>query len=169
MKIKFINTYILFFSTVLLTSCWESSSWTEEKRETFRMECESQVYFDTDAICFTGFTFDEIDTVMVIEKNNLTTLDTLYTYANINRNKHDKKYNKYWGDPTSQFNVNNTYEFHIDTDEPYILHNMEMIMWAQYTMAGEGWGCEMGNFIIDKDTIEHQGIIIITKRGVKYE
>lgn len=161
----------IIFSALLisLTGCWNSSSWTEEERETFRTKCESQIYFDTDPICFTGFTYEEIDTVIVLEKDSITTIDTIYIYTRQERSKHDKENQKFWGSPDTEFNVNHSYEFYLESDTPYVLDNMEMIMWAQYTMAGEGWGCEMGNFTIDNEKFEHQGNIYFKKRGFKYD
>lgn len=147
-----------------LTSCW-NADWTEEEREEFRTECESKTEFDVDPICFIGFEYDEIDTIRIIEKDSLDILDTLYIYPKESQSEHDKSSDKIWSSPKVSFNVNHSYEFYLDSDTPYVLDNMEMIMWAQYTMAGEGWGCEMGNFTIDGAEFEHQGNIRFVKRG----
>ncbi|WP_375581421.1 hypothetical protein ABWH96_10585 [Marivirga tractuosa] len=129
MKVKIRN--IVFLSILIaLTGCPISRKWTEEERETFKKKCENQIYFDPDPICFTGFLFEEIDTVTVIEKDSSTNLDTLFIYPAQKRSKYDEQQQKYWGSADVQFNVNHTYEFYLGTDTPYVLDNMEMIMWA---------------------------------------
>ena len=160
---------LILTSLISLTSCWISSTWSKEKREEFKIECESQIYFETGGICFNGFKFDEIDTVTVIEKENTFIIDTLFIYPQQKRNKFDEERQRFSGTPEIKFNVNHTYEFFLESDTPYILDNMEMIMWSQYTMAGEGWGCEMGNFTIDNKKFEHEGGISFRKRGFKYD
>ena len=163
-----VKNIIFLLLIIFLTGCLNSSKWTEEERKAFKSKCSSQIYFNTDPICFTGFEFEEIDTVIVIEKDSVTTLDTLYIYPKQQRDKHDEQYHKYWGASDVQFNVNHTYEFYLGSNKPYVLDNMEVIMWVQYTMAGEGWGCKMGNFTIDNEKFEHEGNIYFTKRGFKY-
>ena len=59
--------------------------------------------------------------------------------------------------------------FYLGEEKPYILDNMEIVMSAQYTMGGEGWGCEMENFTIDNEKFEDSGNIRFKKRGFKYD
>lgn len=162
------NAYLLI-PLFLLVSCW-STEWTEKEREEFSQKCSQKTHFNVGAICFTGFEQDEVTIVKAIEKNGLKILDTILIDVNaIRRSDHDKEYLRYWGSSDIEFNVNHSYEFILGNEEPYVLNNMEMIMWAQYTMGGEGWGCEMGNFTIDEEQFEGIGNICITKRGYEFE
>ena len=163
-----INKIYTLILLITLTSCW-NTNWSEKERKEFSEKCSKQIYFNTGSICFTGFEFNEIREVKAIEKNGLEILDTILMKIEIQRDNHDKNYKRYWGQTDTEFNVNHSYEFILGSDKPYILDNMEMIMWAQYTMGGEGWGCEMGNFTIDNEKFEHRGNICITKRGFKFE
>jgi len=160
---------ILFsvFST-FLTGCWFPSL-TNAKREKFKTKCKSQIYFDTGSICFAGFPFEQIDTIRVVEKDGITPINTLYIYPRQERHNHNTELQEFWGIPEVQFNVNHSYEFYLDSDKPYILDNMEMIIWAQYSMVSKGWGCKMGNFTIDNEKFERQGRIYFKKRGFKYD
>lgn len=154
---------------ISLIGCRTPSSWTEEQREEFKKNCESQIYFDTNSIYFIGFKYEEIDTITIVEKDNRTIIDTLFIYPQQEKDNHDNENQRFWGSPNVQFNINNIYEFYLDSDTPYVLDNMEMIMWEQYTMQGEGWGCLMGDFTIDNQKFDHQGNIYFKKRGFKYD
>ena len=158
----------LLISLLLLTSCW-STEWTEKERKDFSEKCSKQINFNAGSIHFDGFEFNELDNAKVIEKNGLKVLDTIVIKIDTHRGNHDKQHKRYWGGFDIDLNVNHSYEFILGNDEPYVLNNMKMIMWAQYTMGGEGWGCEMGNFTIDNEKFEHQGNIGFKKRGFEYE
>jgi len=153
----------IFLIVLLLCSC-ENSKWTDKERTDFKKKCEGQVYFDTNPIYFSGFEFNEIDTVMIVEKEALVALDTLYIYLESESGKKVYRRIRYSGTPKVQFNISHTYEFYLGSDKPYVLSNMEMIMSPQ-PVAGEGWGCVMRNYSIDKNTFKDKGNINFTKRS----
>ncbi|MTH15596.1 hypothetical protein [Flavobacterium sp. LC2016-01] len=160
---------ILFCLLLSLISCNKLYEWTEKERQDFKTKCSQTIYFIPDPISFTGFEFDEIDSIKVIEKSNLKKISTFFIYLDKENNLNRPEYKTYWTHIEKNLNVNHSYEFYLGKDKPYILNNMEMIMWAQYTMKGEGWGCEMGNFTIDNQKFEHVGNINFTKRGFKLQ
>ena len=155
---------ILILAILSLTSCWESNRWTEEERKDFEKKCDQTIEFDVSPICFEGF--NQQDRIMIIVRNQNIILDTLYTKMRENQNNFDKGYNRYWSThlPKLTFNINNQYDFYLGDDAPYVLSNMEMIMWSQYTQTSEGWGCKMGNYTIDNEKLEHSGNIKFIKR-----
>ncbi len=167
MKLFRIKNLLFIGLSLTLFSCWKSSEWTENERNVFKKKCTETKTFKEGSICFTGFDFNEVNKIKVIEKYKSKPIDTFYIYAEKFRDNHDSIYKQHWADVNKEFNVKNSYEFNIGKDKPYILDNMEMIMWAQYTMGGEGWGCEMGNFTIDNEKFEDVGNIVFTKRGIK--
>ena len=167
MKLPFIKCPFLLLFPLMLFSCLKLNEWTDKEREDFKRKCSETTTFIEGPICFTGFQFEEIDTIKVIEKDNLKEIDTFFIYAEKERDSNDSIYKKNWANIVREINVNNSYEFYLGKDKPYILDNMEMIMWAQYTMMSEGWGCEMGNFTIDNEKFEHVGNINFTKREFK--
>jgi len=152
-------------SLMILTSCWKTR-WSEKERNEFSENCSKQTYFDAGLISFTGFEFKEIDTIEVIEKRHLEIIDTIYII--IDKHRHNKGNKRYMGRTDTQFNVNHSYEFILGNEKPYVLDNMEMIMWAQFTMLSEGWGCVMGKFTIDNKKYEHRSSIDIVKRDFEY-
>ena len=165
MKSFKIKKVLIIFLSITLFSCWKSNEWSEKERNDFKKKCAETKTFKVNPICFTGFEFNEVKSIKIIEKNKSESIDTFHIHAQTFRDKHDSIYKQHWADINKEFNVSNTYEFYIGKDKPYILDNMEMIMWAQYTMGGEGWGCEMGNFTIDDEKFEHTGNIVFKKRN----
>jgi len=160
--------YLIFICLFLsFISCNKSNEWTEKERQDFKIKCSKTIYFKPDPISFTGFEFDEIDSVKVVEKNDSKKVNTFFFHADKENNLNRIEDKIYWAHIENNLNVNHSYEFYLGKDKPYILDNMEMIMWAQYTSNGEGWGCEMGNFTIDNKKFEHIGNINFTKRGFK--
>jgi hypothetical protein len=161
---KYLILICLFFPFI---SCNKLNEWTEKERQDFKIKCSKTIYFNPSPISFTGFEFEEIDSVKVVEKSNSKKINTFFVYVDKENHMNRIEYKIYWANIEQNFNVNNSYEFYLGKDKPYVLDNMEMIMWAQYTMKGEGWGCEMGNFTIDNKRFEHIGNIDFTKRGFK--
>lgn len=156
------NIYLL--SCLTFTLFFAKCGWTEEERANYKFECESQAYFVPEPISFTGYIYNEIDTIVVVEKDSLTIIDTLYIYPQKERSQYDISSKRFWGSTSAQFNINHSYEFYIDSGIPYVLDNMAMIVWAQYTMTGEGWGCLMGDYTIDNKLKEDQANINFYKR-----
>lgn len=166
MKNRKVKYLILIASILILSGCWESNKWTEKEKEEFRAQCSKKVNFDVNAISFTGFNFEEIDTTVIIEKSGSIIIDTLIIYPR--KDSYDESRERYWASPQIQFNVNYKYEFYLGQDKPYILNNMEMVMWPQFSMTSEGYGCVMGNFTIDGEVFLNIANIGFTKRGFKY-
>ena len=154
---------ILYLTILSLTSCW-NSSWTEAERKAFKEKCDSQIYFNIHPIKFTGFEFEEIATIPIVEKDSNKIIDTLFIYPNNQRAAHEIQNQTYSSSPPLKFNKNHSYEFYLGSDAPYILDNMQMIMWPQYTMRGEGYGCVIGNFTIDGEQFEKVGNMHFKKR-----
>lgn len=154
--------FLVFFSC--------KNEWTEKERQDFEKDCSKKTHFEPGNVCFTGFKHEDIDTITIIEKSNSVRVDSFTVYANTINNL-DKPDNneEYWAYIDRRFNIKHNYEFHLGEDKPYILKDMEMIMWAQYTMKGEAWGCEMGNYTIDNEKFEHVGNIYFKKRGFKHK
>ena len=164
MTLKYFKYLLFTIAFVSIKGCWLSNDWTEEERQAFREKCNKQKEFSPNPIIFSGFDLNGTDSILVIKKNNSTAIDTLNIYIEKNRNKWDIENSKYSGTSTKDFNVNNKYEFQIKNETPYILDSMEIVMWAQFTMGGEGWGCVMGNYYVDTNKFEHTGNIYIDKR-----
>ncbi|MBN1534106.1 MAG: hypothetical protein JXA20_15655 [Spirochaetes bacterium] len=68
---------------------------------------------------------------------------------------------------TRALQLKNSYEFIVPGRSPYRLESMKTVMWPQYTMRSEGWGCVMGDCILDGKRYEKDQSPTIVKRGVK--
>ncbi|MFP9098880.1 hypothetical protein ACLI09_07490 [Flavobacterium sp. RHBU_24] len=152
----------------MLTACVESHRWTETEREEFRLKCESTTTFVPESILFSGFSYNEIDIIKVVEREGTMAIDTFYIYTNKEIHGGDTLRNKLWADVDRPFALKNTYDFYLEKSKPYTLTDMEMVMWSQYTMFSEGYGCVMGNFTVDGKRFEQTGNIEFTKRGFTY-
>ena len=161
-----LNILLVLIVATLLGGCW-NSSWTEQERSDFRKKCESQDCIDNPLFCFTGFDFDDIDTILIEEREGDEVIDSMFIYGRPERSSHDEKYQKFWGRLEGQINTNYSYDFYLDKGKPYTLHQMEIIMAPEYTMV-EGWGCRMEIFSIDNDHFEDGGNVNFKKRGFTY-
>ncbi len=62
-----------------------------------------------------------------------------------------------------------TYYFIIPGQKLFVLSDMKMIMWAQFTMFSEGYGCVIGAYKIDAVSFGHNANPDFVKRGFKLE
>lgn len=164
--IKSGNYLVLFISILIFSSCWGMSRWTKEELAEFTRKCKNTSVFEVDPISFSGFDFQEVETIVITEKFKNQVIDT--NTIHVDQVWDGSFREKYWISPSMQMNINHTYEFHIGQGRPYILDSMEMIVWPQFSMFSEGYGCIMGNFKIDSVKFVGMGNINFIKRGFSY-
>jgi len=155
--------YIPFI--VLLTGCF--SHWSEEDREEFEAECTNTKTFSNEVFSFRGFDDAEFYSISVIEYNGTTPIDTFSISVSPARDDFDRKHKRRTGSTDREMNVDYTYHFLIPGQKPYVLSDMKMIIWAQYTMFSEGYGCVMGNYTIDGVRFEQDANPEFVKRNIQ--
>ncbi|AWH86681.1 hypothetical protein HYN59_16910 [Flavobacterium album] len=113
---------------------------------------------------FKGFDNSEFDSIVVQEYNNAVLLDSFKMHVRPAENPLDVENKMRSGSTDRFFNVNYQYHFLIPGQKPFILANMKMVMWSQFTMFSEGYGCVMGDYTIDGIHFEHDGNPTFKKR-----
>lgn len=134
-----------------LVSC--THRWTAKERNDFQIKCSQTDTVSGLSFSLTGFRFDEIDTIQIKELTNNQINDTFSVF--IQKGTQDQAGNKYFGHIDRMIHLKNSYQFIIKGQVLHTLSDMQMIMWAQWTMASEGYGCVMGNYSIDGVIYKH--------------
>jgi hypothetical protein len=156
---------ILFILTVFtILICCNNKHWTEEQRKAFETQCSKTETFSNVTILFKGFDNNEFDSILVREYNNTTLLDSFKVFVSKSQSPDEKERKERSATISRTMNIKHKYHFIIPGQKPYELANMKMIMWAQYTMNSEGWGCVMGNYTIDGVKFEHDANPTFIKR-----
>jgi len=161
--IKFTAT-LSFVSLLIILTCCGNSQWSDEKRKKFETECSQTQTFNNVIFQFRGFDNNEFDSIMVKEYNGSTISDSFKIFVSPAQSPSEKERKERSATISREMNIKYNYQFIIPGQEPYVLANMKMIMWAQYTMNSEGWGCVMGNYTIDGIKFEHDANPTFTKR-----
>ncbi|WP_294821040.1 hypothetical protein, partial [uncultured Flavobacterium sp.] len=120
--------------------------------------------FSGEVFIFRGFEDKAFDSVTVVEYKGNLPIDTFKMYvwpANRDYRGNDKVRS---GTADRQMNVDYAYHFLVPGQAPYVLSDMKMVMWSQYTMFSEGYGCVMGDYTIDGMRFEHNGNPEFVKR-----
>lgn len=141
---------------ITLTACPFSRDWTEEERAAFRANCAATDSVTNIVVQFRGFRNEEFDSVLVREYSRDSVLvDTFKLYVwpaqspgDIQRKNRSARIDRW-------LKLDHTYAFCAGDRKPFILSDLQMVMWSQYTMDGEGWGCVMGDYKIDGEHFEH--------------
>lgn len=147
---------------VLAGAGCECGKWSEERRQAFTEECAVTKTFPGLVIAFRGFENEEFDSVLVKEYRDTICLDSFKIFVSP---MHDKARKERHASIGGIMDISHTYHMIISGQEPYVLANMKMVMWAQYTMTSEGWGCVMGDYTIDGVRHEHNANPCFYKRG----
>ncbi len=140
--------FLVTFLLVSITSCF-NSSWTVEQRKEFETKCSQTDTFNNVVFQLRGFDNNEFDSIWVEEYNDTVLLDSFKVFVMPAQNPSDKKRKERSATIERTMNIKYKYLFMLPGQKPYELANMKMIMWPQYTMTSEGWGCEMGDYTID--------------------
>lgn len=148
---KYCNIFFCLATLLTLQSCFHH--WTEKEKEEFKLKCSQTDTLTSLSFSMTGYNFDEIDTILVRELNDGKIIDTFSIF--INQASFDRTRNRYSGNIERPMPLKHTYQFVVDGRPVHEIKNMKMMMWAQWTMNSEGYGCVMGDYIIDTTRYEH--------------
>ncbi len=157
-------TVIILSILALTTGCMHR--WTEKQRKEFSEECSKTDTIDGLTFFLTGFTYDEIENIMIKQIHNGQVVDSFYVYPN--KNTYDSLRTRYSAHIEKSLYIKDTFQFVVQGHDPFILSDMKMIMWAQYTMLSEGWGCVMGDYKIDGVRFEHDTAPDFRKKSFKH-
>lgn len=148
---------------LLLTSCF-NNRWTEEERKAFATKCSCTDTIRNEIFAFRGFENNELDTIQVLEFKDSILLDSFHVIVEPARNAYDLERKERSATIDHLLNIKYKYHFILSDEKPYVLENMKMVMWPQYTQKSEGWGCRMGDYTIDGVRFEHNANPTFIKR-----
>ncbi|MES2515857.1 MAG: hypothetical protein V4580_17010 [Bacteroidota bacterium] len=157
---------ILFLSLTAFTACF-NNSWTEDERKTFETTCHQTDSVENLVCLFYGFDNSEFDSVLIKEYKDSTLLDSFKLVVNPAQSPSDIKRKERSATIPKKLSIHNSYHFIIPSQTPYVLDNMNMVMWAHFTMSGEDWGCVMGDYTLDSVRFEHSSNPTFIKRLTK--
>ena len=144
------NLFIkLLFGITFFTFCSCFDHWTEAQKRDFEKSCNETDTVKNMYVQFRGFELNELDTVFVKEYRGAQLLDSFQIKVEPPFDPWHRENKVYFAMIEKTVRIENKYLFIVRGQQPYVLDNMKMIMWAQYTMSSEGWGCQMGNYTID--------------------
>ena len=148
-----------------LESC--STRWTDKQKKEFAQKCSQTDTADNLVFMLTGFKYEEVENIAVHRIHNGFVIDSFYVHAD--KNSFDSLRSRYTASIDKPIYTKDTYQFIIPGQKPFVLSNMKMIMWAEFTMFSEGYGCVMGDYKIDSIHFEHDVNPDFVKRGFKLE
>ncbi len=143
---------------LITTAC--NHKWTEQERKNFETKCAKTDSVHDMVVNFKGFENSDFDSVVVRELDGTVLADSFKLFvspsyeAGGTRSAHIER----------PLCLKQGYQFVVRGQKPYELANMKIVMWAQYTMSSEGWGCVMGDYSIDGKHFEHDANQTFEKR-----
>ena len=102
---------------------------------------------------FSGFDDSEFKYVTVQDYVDSALVDSFQVLVNA---AYDKTRKIRTADIEKTMNIKHKYLVLVPGHTPYDMANMKMIMWSQYSMTSEGWGCVMGDFTINGKQFKHE-------------
>ncbi len=156
----------LFMSAACIGCREHLGDWSEERRNEFKVQCSNTDTFSSLVLALRGFENSEFDSIRVEEYDGSILVDSFGVRVD---NMHDKLRRERLASIHQTMNVKHTYCFIVPGQDPFVLADMGMVMWAQYTMTGEGWGCVMGDYTLDSVRHEHNANPTLVKRNWKTE
>lgn len=157
---------ILFIAFYLLVEC--GGKWSEKKRQKFAEECAQTTTIDNLYISLLGFDHSEVDTIFIKQIHENRCIDSFPIFVKKEERDYELKRKQHWVNIDKPITITDTYHIVVPNVQTFILKDMEMVMWAQYTMFSEGWGCVMGSYTIDSVRFEHDSNPTFIKEGYEY-
>jgi hypothetical protein len=146
---------LLFF----IQGCF--NHWSEKEKQDFKIQCSQTDSFQNLSVTMRGFSYSEIDTVFVKEFSDSNFVDSFYLFPR--QNSYDKSQNQYLTYIERLMLTKHSYVFFIKGQKPYVLDSMKMVIWPQWTMASENYGCVMGEFLLNGTRHKHDANPILIK------
>ncbi|MFV0539871.1 MAG: hypothetical protein ACK5MZ_01355 [Aestuariibaculum sp.] len=150
MKEKINWVIFSFLSLLMFQSCFQK--WSESELKEFEINCSKTDTVDGISISFTGFDYSEIAACEILRIHNGNVVDTLF--AEIYIRSYDSIRNRYHASINKTLFIKDSYRVELPSHK-FVLSDMKMVMWPQFTMFSEGYGCEMGDYKIDGKRFEH--------------
>lgn len=110
-----------------------------------------------------GFDNSEFSSITVNEYKDTTLIGSFVIEADPAISAYDVENKNRMATISRTMNIRNNYHFIIPGQKPYKLENMKMVMWAQFSMLSEGWGCVMGEYTLDGVRYEHSANPVLRK------
>jgi len=152
MEKSFISSCVL--AAVITVAGCSSRQWTAEQRKDFETKCNGQESISSLQVMFRGFDDKAFNSVEVKEYDNAKLVSTFRVQIPASQDPRDREYKIIRTTINRTMILKHAYDFIVPGQRPYRLANMKMIMWPQYTMRSEGWGCVMGDYTIDGKRFE---------------
>lgn len=160
---KILSFIIVVF--VFFISC-RDTDWTEKRKRDFEEKCTKTDTVNGLNCSLTGFDYDEIENVEVLQIHNGQIVDSFYVQPN--KNSFDPIRKRYSANIDKPLCIKDTFQFIIKGCDTFILSGMRMIMWEQFTMMSESYGCVMGDYQINGVRFEHNANPDFIKKGSKF-
>jgi hypothetical protein len=154
------------FAFICLVSCRTYTRWTEKQKAEFADKCSKTDTANGLNFSLTGFTYDEIENVLIRQIHKGQTVDSFYVHPT--KDSFDSLRTRYLAYIDKPLYIKDTFAFIVKGYKPFILTDMKMIMWAQFTMFSEGYGCVMGDYKINGNRFDHSANPDFVKEGFKF-
>ena len=151
MKVQ--SYFIILLLLTLIYSCDTHHRWTEKEKNDFAEKCSKTDTCYGLTFAFSGYEFSEIENVLVRQMHNKKVIDSFSVFPD--KVRIDKMRNRYFVSTDRKLYLRDTFQFIVKGLDTFNLTDMKMIMWSQYTMYAENYGCVMGDYKIDGVRFEH--------------
>lgn len=164
LQMRYQTPKLLFFliALPLFTGCF-NRHWSEKKRNKFKQECAATETFNSLVVLFKGFGNEEFDSVTVNEFKDSALINSFKIDVDPATSPYDIENKNRMATISRTMNINHKYYFIIPGQAPYKLANMKMVMWAQFSMLSENWGCVMGDYTLNGERFEHSANPVLRK------
>lgn len=156
-NMKKTNIIALISGLISLFGC--GHTWSSEEKLAMQHKCELIDSLNDLSIGLAGFDMNEIDTILIKERNASKIVDSFNISA---WQDSDKGYHCNLG---RTINMKNSFEILIPGQRVHVIYGMQWEMAAHYTNDGEGYGCEFGKLYLDsfQYSVEDNSYWIIRK------
>jgi hypothetical protein len=162
-KVKVLSAILFSIVILFIESC--SRRWTVKEKQEFAQKCSLTDSVQNLALELTGFKQNEIENIIVREMHNGKIIDSFFIHPDKNRFDSLRTRSVAWIEHTIY--IKDSYQIVISENQSFILSDMKIVMWPEYTMFSEGYGCEMGDYKIDGIRFEHNANPDFVKKGWK--
>jgi hypothetical protein len=136
---------LAFVAAFLVSGCF--LRYSEEERADIQAKCENRATISRLHVMFIGFAYAQMERIEVKAVRAGEIVDSFTLYPDIDRDENGNV--TAWMDIFREFTLSDEYHFTVPGARTFVLTNMKMGLWPQFTMLSEGYGCVVRAYTVD--------------------
>ncbi len=153
----------VFFAFVYIV---DSRNKTKERQS--EHACAETEWIDGLSVCFTGFDYEEIETIRLKRMREGHAIDSLTFRPERERDRYHESRSLYWATAHSPIHLRDEYHIVLPSGRTYVLSEMKTASLPRHTKFSVFYQCQLNEYTLDGIKYDGSSTVLLVKEGYLY-